>query len=442
MQRTPLTVSLLLSFGLAALTPALHADDYYVSATRGKGKKGTKEEPVRDLGIIAAKLKAGDTIYIAGGTYVGLSESGADEIGVPVRIFGGYDDTFTTRDPWGTTKTVLSGNNTAKNFSGKARLHVGNRRNKAGGEIVIDGIVVDNGARNGFMGEGALQICRRFQPKTGSNAAPDSPGISVDAQEGCKVTVTNCAVFNCAPTHKTGALKVFCAKDGMATIHNNLLVNNTGAGICCLSSFHPRDGKDIPQFTVSHNTVLFTWKFDALSTDSGSSLKLESSVVANVHHNVFAFSDAFGVDNAAKSKLTAMTQNLFCANSQTHYREFSTDIAVTGLDEEAQHIDDSAGNVEHNISVPAPSVWAAAWATRVVVDRQVAESEVKAKNNWQNDVRSMLNLPLQGTDLKLDTPVWLHRIDTDGALACGLASYQDGAGCQNPNASVPSKPTK
>ena len=282
----------------AALATTAQADDYYVSAARGKGKKGSKEEPVRDLGIIVPKLKAGDTVHIAVGTYVGMSDSGADEIKVPVKILGGYSDDFAARDPWGEHKTVLSGINLAKNFSSKPRLHIGDRRTP--GEIMVDGVVVDNGARNGYMNETNNEIRRRFQPKTGSNAAPDTPGISLDGAEGAKVTVENCAVFNCAPTHKTGAIKVFCGKNGQASIRNNMAVNNTGAGICCLSSWHPKDGKGLPTFTIEHNTVLFTWKFDALSTDSGSGLKLESGVIATVRNNVFAFGDAFGIDNAAK----------------------------------------------------------------------------------------------------------------------------------------------
>lgn len=40
------------------LTAPLWADEYYVSATRGKGKQGSKADPVADLGVLAAQLKA------------------------------------------------------------------------------------------------------------------------------------------------------------------------------------------------------------------------------------------------------------------------------------------------------------------------------------------------------------------------------------------------
>ena len=81
-------LTLLLAAGVAG------ADEYYISAARGKGKAGSKEEPSRDLGIISDKLKPGDVVHIAAGTYYGISEAGVDEVKVPVRIIGGYDEEF------------------------------------------------------------------------------------------------------------------------------------------------------------------------------------------------------------------------------------------------------------------------------------------------------------------------------------------------------------
>ena len=141
-------------------------------------------------------------------------------------------------------------------------------------------------------------------------------------------------------------------------------------------------------------------------------------------------------------KVTKLENNLFCAATQAAYREFSTDIGVPGFAEEAQQVENAAGNVEQKITVAAPGAWAAAYASRVVVDRQKAEADVEAKKGWQNDVRSMLGLPLQGTDLKLDTPVWLHRIDTDGALNCGMTAFDGKFGCSSLGQATPAQPSK
>ena len=54
----------------------MHAEDYYVCATNGKGKKATREKPAKDLGNIVSKLLPGDTVRIAGGVYRGRGECG------------------------------------------------------------------------------------------------------------------------------------------------------------------------------------------------------------------------------------------------------------------------------------------------------------------------------------------------------------------------------
>ncbi|MCF6296164.1 MAG: hypothetical protein L3J25_10830, partial [Flavobacteriaceae bacterium] len=73
--------------------------EWYVSKNTGSGQLGTKERPAKDLGNIIHKLQPNDVIYIAEGVYLSKGKRGADEINVPVKIYGGYDTTFTIRDP-------------------------------------------------------------------------------------------------------------------------------------------------------------------------------------------------------------------------------------------------------------------------------------------------------------------------------------------------------
>ena len=84
---------------------------WYVSRNTGSGQLGTKERPAKDLGNIIHHLKPNDVIYIAEGTYLSKGKRGSDEINVPVKIYGGYDTSFTTRDPWDTHKTIFTGVN-------------------------------------------------------------------------------------------------------------------------------------------------------------------------------------------------------------------------------------------------------------------------------------------------------------------------------------------
>lgn len=128
---------------VALLGLPVSAEDYFVSVSTGKGKDATKEAPAKDIGNVASRLKPGDTINLAGGVYPGKADSGCDELTVPVKIVGGWDTAFTKRDPWGATRTVLSGDNKSKNFSGGARLEVDLQKFKGAGDVVIDGNAVE-----------------------------------------------------------------------------------------------------------------------------------------------------------------------------------------------------------------------------------------------------------------------------------------------------------
>jgi len=156
-----LTMALLLGLAPAA------AKDYYVSATRGRGKKGTKAKPAKRIESLLKKLKPGDTNHVAGGVYEGRAGSGCVEINVPVKIIGGYDDTFSLRNPWGAHRTILTGKNRSKNYKNAVRLRIfldrfnrekrmefHRNRKITHYEVLVDGVIVDNGPRNRYKSPG------------------------------------------------------------------------------------------------------------------------------------------------------------------------------------------------------------------------------------------------------------------------------------------------
>lgn len=101
----------------------------------------------------------------------------------------------------------------------------------------------------------------------------------------------------------------------------------------------------------------------------------------------------------------------------------------------------STGNVAGKIELQLDAKWAASFAARTVIDRNKAEADVKTKDNWQNELRSMLGLNKQGTDIKADSDVWLHRLAVDAAVKAGSAKFEGKYGCQNPTtaAATPGK---
>jgi hypothetical protein len=413
------------------LAPCGHARDWYVSAKLGKGKAGTKEKPANDLGNIVGNLAAGDRVFIAGGTYTGRGDSGHDLIGVPVEIYGGYDDTFTQRDPWGATPTLFSGDNLSKNWVGDYRLKIDLSKYRKIGKhrVVVDGLIFDNAGRNQYTDDAQRKINRKASPAAGKNPTPESGGLQIKPWKDGDVVVRNCIVMNTAPTD--GAFSLWGHENSTVTVENNLAINNTGNGFSLLTQWHPRDGKGQATFTFTRNTSLFNEKHDPFATFGGSALKLEVDCVVNASNNVLAFNDYYAVDNARQAKGVTLNGNVMAADLQGDYLEFATVISAENLEDEAERLDQAEGNtLADNLKPPLPQAWSAAYMSRNVIDRNAAEAEVKVQNTRINALRAMLGLNLQGTDLKADSDVWLPRLQLDDAMKVAASPLASDAGCR------------
>lgn len=400
------------------------ADEYFVSIGRGKGKDATKEKPAKDLGNIVAKLKDGDTINIAEGVYVGRDESGADLVPVAVKIIGGWADDFSKRDPWGAHKTIFAGVNTMGG-STQYRLSV-SPKNCA--EILIDGIVFDNGPRNHYQGDKELIISRQASAAKNRNATPESGAIKLELPKKCAGTISNNVVMNTAPTG--GAISAWGHQAGTLTIKNNLVINNTGEGIFAYSKW--KSNKDQPQFIIENNTVLFSWKHDPIASYGGNGLKLDQEIKLTASNNVFAFGDYGGVDNIKVAKQITLKDNLFTGNRLYDYREFNTSVKVSEFEDEADQLEASTGNVTAEIKVPVGDAFARLYAGRKEISRAAVDAKAKASNNGANALRGMLGLALQAGTVADDAEVWLPRLGLDDAIKAGTTKYEGKYGCQKP----------
>jgi len=436
---TALLTVLMLSAGVVA-------KDLYVSIKTGKGRTASKEKPAKDLGNIVSKLAPGDTVHIAGGTYLGKGDNGADLITVPVSIIGGYSDDFSKRDPWGETKTILTGTNTSKNYKVLPRLMIDLNRyiyHESGGKempkIVIDGLIIDQGPQNRYKDAEKTLLVRKADPKKGENPTPDRGALVISASRtkntagAWEIVVKNCVIMNSAPTQ--GAMLISGYAKSKITIDNNLVINNTGTGIYAGSKWQGSSEKDAPHFTVTNNTVLFTEKYDAyVQSFSGNSFKTDSAVVANVTNNVFGFADRNGIQKQGKWKLL-LKDNIVIGNVQADYWETSGDqkIELEDIEDEAEYLhDDSEGNVAEKIKIPVSPEWAKLYAGRVLIDRNAAEADVKTAKTKINALRSILGLPLQADDLKKDSPIWLPLMKVDDAIKAGSSKYKGKYGCSKP----------
>jgi hypothetical protein len=399
-------------------------EEYFVSIGRGKGKDATKEKPAKDLGNIVAKLKDGDIINIAEGVYLGRDESGTDQVPVAVKILGGWADDFSKRDPWGAHKTIFAGSN-ALGGSTQYRLNV-SPANCA--EILIDGIIFDNGPRNNYMGDKELVISRSASATKNKNPSPESGAIKLELPKKCAGTISNNVVMNTAPTG--GAISAWGHQAGTLTIKNNLVINNTGEGIFAYSKW--KSDKDQPQFIIENNTILFSWKHDPIASYGGNALKIDQEIKLSASNNVFAFSDYGGVDNIKVAKKLTLKDNLFTGNHLYDYREFNTSVKVSEFEDEADQLEVATGNLTAEIKVPISEGFAKLYAGRKEISRASVDAKAKASNNGANALRGMLGLSLQANAVADDADVWLPRIAVDDAIKAGTAKYEGKYGCQKP----------
>lgn len=429
-------IVLLLPALLVCLTAAdSFARDWYVSAKRGRGKKATKAKPAKDLGNILKKLQPGDTVHIAEGTYLGRGKVGSNKVLVPVKIIGGYADDFSKRDPWGKHRTILSGDNKSRNYTPDPALFMDLMKYSGpASPIVVDGLIIDHGARNRYKTDKQLKLVLLANPKTGQNPSPSLGGLVIRVSKSGKfdrgprwqVTVQNNIVMN---THQNqAALSVSGYKGSKIKIHNNLVIQHSGTGILCGTKYAGRS--NFASFDVSHNTVLFSW-------DSGMSqafnLAFDREVSARVTSNVLGFADFYGVWNARNAQNILFSNNLVTGARKGDYLEFNTVMNIDDLVDEAESLhEDSDGNISAAIKVPVSRAFATAYGARVVVDREKAEADIKASNSGANALRGMLGLPLQAGSVKWPkSEINLNRMSVDDAIAAGAKRY-GGRGCQKP----------
>ncbi|MFM9947743.1 MAG: right-handed parallel beta-helix repeat-containing protein [Saprospiraceae bacterium] len=411
--------------------PAETGQHYYVRPD-GRGKDATKESPAKDIAAIAMQLKAGDVVHVAAGVYTSKADQSSDVFIVPISIIGGYSPDFSQRDPWGQYKTVFSGTNDIS--KGLTTERIGILTDKGykdwTGTIVIDGIIVDNGARNYYADATTEEFIRRkASPEKGMNPTPNTPGIKIRTGSGTKVVVKNCVITNTAPTQ--GALDVQVGKDGAALIENNLIVNNTGEGIMCKSNHHGATGH--PSYTLKNNTILFSWKHDAIASFGGNSIMFDNSLTLVAENNVFGFSDFGGVNNVKQCKTVTLKNNLFVGHKKYDYQEFGTGLKLDELEDYANYVTrESGNNYSQEIKLEIHKPWAEKYFGRKEISRAEVDAAAKVSNSGANQLRSMFGLPLQAGTVGKDAEIWLHRMQLEDAVKLGLRPYGNGSGCTKP----------
>ncbi len=397
----------------------------YVSEA-GSGRAASLERPARDLGNIVTDLQPGDVVCITGGTYTGRADAGATLIEIPVEIYGGFSPDFSGRDPWGAHRTVFTGVHNSANFSTDYLLTIdtsafATRLMAARGEdtvhtVVVDGIVFDSSGRNYYSGDDQSRIIRLGTPQ--HTPTPESGGLRIRTGITSTVVVRNVVVVNTAPTQ--GAISLQPGAAAQVTVTNNVAVNNTGAGFHLGAAIAANDPADMPSYEFSNNVSVFNEKHDAFGTFGGSSVILESGTKVSMTNNVFAYNDNYGIDNAKRADDLIIVGNVIAGNAQADYLEFNTKMSLRDFEDWAEYVAEPWDNVALDLAFDISPEWGALYASRNVIDRNAAEAEVQVVDAWYNHVRSFFGWNLVGTDLSVDSNIWLPRMSLDDAFAVAV----------------------
>ncbi|HNX06785.1 MAG TPA: right-handed parallel beta-helix repeat-containing protein [Bacteroidales bacterium] len=308
----------------ASIIPSKNENIIYVSKQNGNNKNpGTKEAPLKNLDKAVSIATSGAEIHVAGGIDFGTLNVGFIESDKPVKIFGSYDETFSTQDI-NAHPTLIQPDNESARSTRKALL----RFTKDVGGTVIDHIVFDAGERNAYSSkEGFVEGIEKGRLLSPTENPPvgyptvDEPLLSfVSATTGGDVTVQNCVFVN-------GASFALQAghRSGKFTVKNNVFVGNRMAAIeiygTCASTGGPNTMALCGEVEIANNTILFSWSRTKDFLDMGYGIRVMTKCKYNIHHNIIGASILAGVDHTRfnKDEWVKMDNNIFFVNKDKDF---------------------------------------------------------------------------------------------------------------------------
>lgn len=303
----------------------INAQTYYVSKDTGSNRgDGSKEKPYKNLQKAIDAVPEGATIYVAEGNYFGMLDAGNINVTKCVKIYGGYNTTFTERNIL-THRTLVQptaeSNGTAKG-GGTMIIKV----NNPNGEIVVDGLLFDRGNSISYnqRGEGkpkGVESPMMNPIGVGGIGGPNLDQTNVLTTEtrelylenpACKsIVIRNCAFVN-APNYGVGGM--FRCE---LTIDNCIFINCRMIACDVMGS----DGQKYQTVHFTNNTVLFTWSRLRDYDDMGYGFRYNNGTHSYVDHCIIGCSIYAGLDRCRldykdkeAQKIAATTNNMFFLN--------------------------------------------------------------------------------------------------------------------------------
>lgn len=285
-----------------ASTPAVGMTNngtvYYVSKSgASRGADGltpatAKKDIQAVLNIIKEKGDDGAIVRVSEGNFLGATNAGYIEISNWITLEGGWNESFTERDPLKYITCIQPGEDQRGTNGSKALIQTTRALDdvmakQPKGTLIIDGIMLDMGLENFYKPADPSDErfgCPSEAFETGrmEDAIPpqiEHAGFHSDGWIAGNVIIRNCLIANC-----TQFGLQFGSRCGEVEICNNVFVSNRYAA--CRISGGDKNG-EASHLNFHHNTIAFSWCRDKYMEDMGYGFEFMTLISADVHHNVF-----------------------------------------------------------------------------------------------------------------------------------------------------------
>lgn len=323
------------------------AKDIYVKAG-STGGDGTQSKPYATVDDALRKAFSGDVIHVAKGDYFGPGGSGLFMIEKPnLTLVGGYDDSFSSRDPFKNITRLMRGASTdPKDCTGvSARCKTLVERQKIpttkaqynGKGIVVGGQNHENFILDGFVIDGFTRST--FKPNEDLSLSKGPLGTACVEMYKPGVKIRNNIILNCSgPGIQMAALGTKLPRgdsresgDDWNEASNNIIFNSLGKHLSFkvgnMSSSDPNKGAAL----IKNNTLAFSWEF----TGENENLVVGSQTRLTVKDNIFAFAD-LGISNGLGNNKARLIGNVFFGHNAGHYEYMERSNSTLILDDVTQ----------------------------------------------------------------------------------------------------------
>ena len=251
---------------LLFLIPGAEARDWFVRAGGSEGD-GSRARPFSDPWQALDKLEAGDRVHVTEGRYFGKLEAGYWVIPFPrVELYGGYNGTFTQRDPWKWPSELLWKKGSQNRTDTSVARVSGSNKDHSG--VVLDGFVIDMRDLNNYA---AGEFGGLTEPRLQQAISLEHPGAMI----------RNCIIANSALT----AVRI---RRGV-TVENNVIVNSVDIAIDATGGNTLSGNKNTDPPLIRNNTIVGTWVSGSPAGKGGAGgigIKVDSGTV--IEGNIIA----------------------------------------------------------------------------------------------------------------------------------------------------------